>query len=74
MTCLLRFGYSPPASGTITPLGVAASASHACFGWGWGGQIAGALPRRAEISWDPASQSPGEGEAICKKIRLVKAD
>lgn len=40
--------------------------------WLGGGQIAGALPWRAEISWDPAPRSPGEGEAICKKIRLVK--
>lgn len=34
MTSLLRFGYSPPASGTITPLGVAAAMLHVCFGLG----------------------------------------
>lgn len=70
MTSLLRFGYSPPASGTMTPLG-----------WRWwcctpalaGGQIAGDLPLRAEISWDPALQLPVEGEVICKKMCLIKA-
>lgn len=38
-----------------------------------GGQIAGALPLRAEISWDPALQLSGEREAICKKMCLIKA-
>lgn len=60
---LLRVVYSPPASETITPPGVAALRGRCC-----GGQRAGALPRRAGISWEQLSLWESGGEAAGEKL------